>query len=227
VSKGYLGYLSSGSAGLAFLNSAGSATPNMLITDTGGVGIGTASPAAMLHITGASAGTNMVLDNGAPGDNWFQIRSNGVSKGYLGYLSSGSAGLAFLNSAGSAAANMLITDTGRVGIGTTSPQHLLHVAGTIGAQEVIVSSTGADYVFEPGYRLAPLGEVADYIKANHHLPEIPSAKDVEEKGVGLGEMQSKLLAKIEELTLHMIAAEKENGELRERIARLERGGDNK
>jgi hypothetical protein len=91
----------------------------------------------------------------------------------------------------------------------------LHVAGTIGAEEVIVSSTGADYVFEPGYRLAPLGEVADYIRANHHLPEVPSAKEAEAKGVGLGEMQTKLLAKIEELTLHMIQAE-------ERSERLDR-----
>jgi hypothetical protein len=94
-----------------------------------------------------------------------------------------------------------VTAAGNVGIGTASPQHLLHVAGTIGAEEVIVSSTGADYVFEPEYRLAPLGEVADYIKANHHLPEIPSAAEVVEKGVSLGDMQSKLLAKIEELTL--------------------------
>jgi hypothetical protein len=93
---------------------------------------------------------------------------------------------------------------GSVGIGTTSPSHTLSVAGTIGAQEVIVAASGADYVFQPGYRLPPLAEVADYVKANHHLPEIPSAKEVEEKGVSLGEMQSKLLAKIEELTLHMI-----------------------
>lgn len=76
-------------------------------------------------------------------------------------------------------------------------------------------------MFEPDYRLAPLGEVADYIRANHHLPEIPSAKEVEEKGVSLGEMQSKLLAKIEELTLHMIQAERENQELRTRVLQLE------
>jgi hypothetical protein len=110
---------------------------------------------------------------------------------------------------------MTILSGGNVGIGTSAPQHLLHVAGTIGAKEVIVSSTGADYVFEPGYRLAPLSEVADYIRDNHHLPEISSAAEGTEKGVGLGEMQSKLLAKIEELTLHMIHAE-------ERSARLER-----
>jgi hypothetical protein len=99
---------------------------------------------------------------------------------------------------------------GNVGIGVSATQSKLAVGGKISATEVVVTATPADYVFESDYRLAPLTEVADYIKANHHLPEIPAGKEVEEKGVGLGEMQSKLLAKIEELTLHMIDAEREN-----------------
>jgi len=117
---------------------------------------------------------------------------------------------------------------GNVGIGTTNPQHLLHVAGTIGAEEVLVTSTGADYVFEPGYRLKPLSEVASYIEANHHLPDIPSADEVKQKGMGVGDMEAKLLAKVEELTLHLIQQEKDNNALRdqnrdlqERMARLE------
>jgi hypothetical protein len=125
--------------------------------------------------------------------------------------------------------NVLIQpSSGYVGIGTTTPQHLLHVAGTIGAEEVIVSATGADYVFQPDYHLSPLTEVATYIEQNHHLPGIPSAKEVQEQGVNLGDMQTKLLAKIEELTLHMIETERENQELRnqsqelqERISHLE------
>jgi hypothetical protein len=111
---------------------------------------------------------------------------------------------------------------GNVGIGTTNPQHLLHVAGTVGAEEVIVSSTGADYVFEPGYRLAPLSEVSAYIEKNHHLPGIPSAAEGKEKGVGVADMQSKLLAKIEELTLHMIQAEERNNRLEERNRELQK-----
>ncbi len=111
-----------------------------------------------------------------------------------------------------------------------NPQHLLRVTGTIGATQIIVSATGADYVFAPNYRLQPLPEVASYIKANGHLPGIPPAEEVEAQGVNLGDMQSKLLAKVEELTLHMIAAdernnrlEKQNRELQERLARLEAG----
>jgi hypothetical protein len=118
-----------------------------------------------------------------------------------------------------------------VGIGTTNPPYLLSVKGTVGAEEFIVTNTGwSDYVFRPGYRLRPLSEVGAYIRANHHLPGIPSEAEVKEKGVSVGEMQSKLLAKVEELTLHMIQAEERNNrleqqneELRDRIGRLEKG----
>ena len=119
--------------------------------------------------------------------------------------------------------------SGNVGIGTKAPQSLLAVKGTITANEVIVTNTlGADYVFKPDYRLRPLNEVASYIKKHHHLPEIPSEAEVKQNGVSVGGMQAKLLAKIEELTLHMIRAEernntlaRQNQELRDRVARLE------
>ena len=99
------------------------------------------------------------------------------------------------------------------------------VNGQIGAQEVIVTSAiTADYVFKPGYRLRPLTEVAAYVQEHHHLPDIPGEKEVQEKGVNLGEMQAKLLAKIEELTLHLIQADQKNQELQDRILRLEARG---
>jgi hypothetical protein len=118
---------------------------------------------------------------------------------------------------------------GNIGIGTTNPQYMLSVKGTIGAQEVIVTNTGwSDYVFKPDYRLRPLSEVAGFIKENHHLPDILTEAEVQEKGIGLGEMQAKLLAKVEELTLHMIQAdernnrlERQNQQLQQRIAKLE------
>ena len=109
-----------------------------------------------------------------------------------------------------------ISEAGNVGIGA-GPQtgYRLAVKGTVGAGEVIVTNTSgwADYVFAPGYAMAPLSEVASYIESNHHLPGIPSEAEVAEKGVGLGDMQARLLAKVEELTLHLIEADKRIGEL--------------
>jgi hypothetical protein len=84
------------------------------------------------------------------------------------------------------------------------------------------------YTRLPACQLAGLKQVAAYIQQNRHLPGIPSETDVKEKGVSLGEMQSKLLAKVEELTLHMVQAEerndqleRQNKELQDRIARIE------
>jgi hypothetical protein len=133
---------------------------------------------------------------------------------------------------------MTIASSGSVGIGTTNTGQcggsntfpcLLTVNGAIGVKEIIVT-TGitADYVFQPDYRLKPLTEVASFIREHHHLPEIPSEAEVKLNGLSVGDMQVKLLAKVEELTLHMIQADernnrldRQNRELRERLARLE------
>jgi len=71
-----------------------------------------------------------------------------------------------------------------------------------------------DHVFYPDYELRPLPELEQYIKQNHHLPEIPSAKEVQENGIDLGNMQGKLLLKIEELTLYILDLQKQIDELK-------------
>lgn len=117
---------------------------------------------------------------------------------------------------------MVIRSNGRIGIGTTNPQHLLSVNGVVGAKDVIVTNSGwSDYVFKPDYELMPLSKVDRFIQEHRHLPDIPSEAEVKAQGVSVGEMQAKLLAKIEELTLHLIRQEKENRELRERVQKLE------
>ena len=101
---------------------------------------------------------------------------------------------------------------GNVGIGTLSPDAKLAVKGRIHAQEVLVDLGGAvapDYVFEKDYDLLSLDEIKTYIDKNKHLPEVPSAKEIEKNGMNLGEMNMLLLKKIEELTLFMIDMKKE------------------
>ncbi len=100
----------------------------------------------------------------------------------------------------------LIID-GDVGIGTSTPDQKLTVKGKIHAEEVIVDLNvpAPDYVFEEGYNLRELSEVKEFIETNKHLPEVPSAKQMEEEGVSVSEMNMLLLKKVEELTLYVIS----------------------
>lgn len=112
--------------------------------------------------------------------------------------------------------NMIMDADGNVGIGTVSPISKLSVNGDIRSTEVIVKANidVPDYVFAPDYKLRTLKETKQFITENQHLPEIPSAKEMEANGMELGVMNLKLLKKIEELTLHQI-------ELLERLEKME------
>lgn len=106
---------------------------------------------------------------------------------------------------------------GKVGIGTTAPDEKLTVKGKIHTQEVKVDMAGPlvpDYVFANEYKLQSLQQVEAFIKQNKHLPEIPSAKEIETNGLHLAEMNMKLLQKIEELTLYLIQQQAEIEELK-------------
>lgn len=117
---------------------------------------------------------------------------------------------------------MVIAKSGNVGFGTENPLAKLDVNGdirgikleingTIRSKEVKIEATGwADFVFDKNYRLPTLSEVESHINQNGTLPDIPSEKEVKENGIDIGEMQAKLLQKIEELTLYVIDLKKEN-----------------
>ncbi|SHM86290.1 hypothetical protein SAMN05444266_11295 [Chitinophaga jiangningensis] len=143
-------------------------------------------------------------------------------KGY--YQGVGSSMPIFLggNSYLSEDAKMMIAQDGKVGIGTTKPLSLLSVNGEITAQKVRVTGTGwADFVFAPDYALPSLQGLAAFIKEHQHLPEIPSAATVEKEGIELGEMNKKLLQKIEELTLYIIRQDQQLEEVQARLKKLE------
>ena len=78
-----------------------------------------------------------------------------------------------------------------------------------------------DYVFDSDYPLMPLSDLKDYINKNHHLPEVPTEKDVIDEGVEVGKMQDILLKKIEELTLYLLRQQETVEMLEQRIAELE------
>ncbi len=102
--------------------------------------------------------------------------------------------------------------------------YALIVGGKVLAEEVRVKlvEDWADYAFKPGYALTSLEDVERFIQTNHHLPDLPSAAEVSETGIALGTMQSKLLLKIEELTLHMIQQHKTIEQLRQELRQVKR-----
>jgi hypothetical protein len=113
-------------------------------------------------------------------------------------------------------------ENGNVGVGTKTPSEKLSVNGKIRAKEIKIesaSNTWPDYVFKKDYPLPDLSDVEKHIQEKGHLPEVPSAKEVEKEGIALGANQAVLLKKIEELTLYMIEQDKINKAQAEQIKR--------
>lgn len=106
-------------------------------------------------------------------------------------------------------AQMTILPNGNVGIGTTNPSYKLSVKGNIRSEELVVETGWADYVFERSYNLKPLHEVEAFILKNKHLEGIPSAKEIQANGLSVGAVQTRMMEKIEELTLYIIELKKE------------------
>lgn len=106
---------------------------------------------------------------------------------------------------------LFLSDNGNVGINTNNPQARLAVNGDLLAREIrvsIASTDWPDYVFSDQYNLISLDELELFIKEHGHLPDVPSAVDIEENGsVNLGELNVILLQKVEELTLRLIEME--------------------
>jgi len=121
--------------------------------------------------------------------------------------------------------NPMVTfaDNGNVGIAENFPIHKLHVNGEIYGEGYLVkyqNSTSIrypDYVFESAYQLPALRELEEYIKKNHHLPEVPTEEEVTKDGMNLGNQQVLLLKKIEELTLYVIDQNKKQTLLEEKL----------
>ncbi len=180
---------------------------NVLDDGSGNMGIGIATPSAQLHTTGTVRFAGLTNNSTAP-----RVITADAS-GNLSYRDASTFGAG--GSWTLSGANLLNSNTGSVLIGSLPAAGLpadskLAVNGNIYAKKLKVTAANwSDYVFEPKYRLRPLHEVESYIKANKHLPDIPSASEVETNGIDVGENQALLLKKVEELTLYVISLKKE------------------
>jgi hypothetical protein len=126
------------------------------------------------------------------------------------------------NTSKTAANSLVITPQGNVGIGKANPESKLEVNGRIHAKSVKVDLEGwADFVFAHDYNLTPLLEVEAYINKHGHLPAVPSEQEALANGMDVAQMNTLLLQKVEELTLHLIQKEKQVNSLEQRLAALE------
>ncbi|MCD7973705.1 MAG: hypothetical protein LUG18_13790 [Candidatus Azobacteroides sp.] len=198
----------------------------LTFTDEGYIGIGTNNPKSELHLNGdftirvgdmfTAHSTDRFTYDGKTlptyGFSYDYDTKLGSSAPIL--YSSARGGMRFFTGGNN---SLTILNNGNVGIGTIiNPTNKLEVNGTIRAKEIRVESTGwSDFVFDPSYELPSLKDVKLHITQNRHLPGIPSENEVLENGINVSDIASKLLQKVEELTLYVI---QQNEQLEEQKA---------
>ncbi|WP_205510094.1 hypothetical protein [Longitalea arenae] len=207
-----------------------------VISKEGNVGIGTPTPSASykLDVVGSAKANLIDINSGTADGGRLIFRSEGFPEWRIRNFN----GLGFFPGEG-AATSLWLDNSGTVGIGVQNTDgHKLRVDGSVRAVSFTANSgnTWADYVFDSTYHLPSLTAVKNYIQQNHHLPDVPSADDVNRDGVNIVDNQVILLKKIEELMLYVIeqnekqqlferelkAVKEENEALKERINHLKK-----
>ena len=213
-------------------------TEMMRLANTGKVGIGTTNPLTPLHIVAQDATARMEASSasGYSGHNLYDNSSNLAASIQYGnssaivfpstfFLGTRKTGEPLVFITGGVNERMRIDGNGNVGVGTNNTQgYKFAVNGDAIFTKVKVKQYGTwpDYVFHSPYRLMPLIDLEKYIQKNKHLPDVPSAKEVEDNGLDLGDNQAILLKKIEELTLYIIDINKKVEKLSEENAELKK-----
>lgn len=172
------------------------------VTGQGNVGIGVTNPFRKLQVNGSFGWgtTNAVLntDQGAS----IELRGNGTP-----YIDFSNDSVSDFNARLILNKNNTLEIDGVVGIGTnTTNGYKLAVAGNIIAEEIVVKlkENWPDYVFNKDYKKPKLSYLESYIHNKRHLPDIPDVEEINNSGINIGEIQTKLLKKVEELTLYII-----------------------
>jgi hypothetical protein len=195
-----LGTVSTNDLGKAIIRVNGG--DRLTVAPDGNIGIATTTPATRLHIPSGqdadiSATTNgfiMLGNNGTDQTN--VVFDNNEIQARIGT----SASTLFLQNNGGAV---------QIGNAAVPAGFAMSVAGRIICTELRVQNTGAwpDYVFQPDYQLLPLASLRQHIETKKHLPNIPPASEIEKGGLAVGDMQRRMMEKIEELTLYILQLE--------------------
>ena len=196
----------------------GVASPIFIQSSGGNVALGAITPTSQLHMTG-----DLTMQSSTP---IIQFKNAGATN--IGFIQGVNDDVQLGTNLGNATGNLMlrtnganrlyINPTGQISIGTSTPAtgYLLSVNGKAMVEELKVqlSQNWPDYVFADNYKRKSFDELRSYIAENKHLPNIPAAKDLEENGLELGEMQRRMMEKIEELTLYVLDLEKKISELK-------------
>ncbi|OHT43466.1 hypothetical protein [Flavobacterium tructae] len=208
----------------------------LTITSDKNIGIGTTNPSQKLEVLGNGFFKGVIISSVSDViGGQIQLKNssktaNGTASSWNIYNMTGPYGnslqfWAYDNLAcvegGMCSNRFTIMDNGNVGIGAGNPTNKLDVNGTIHSKEVKIDMTGwSDFVFKKDYNLPTLKEVEKHIAEKGHLENIPSEEEVLKNGINVGEMNAKLLQKIEEMTLYMIEQNKKINTQSEEIESL-------
>lgn len=197
--------------------------PQMTLLQNGNFGIGTETPHAQLQLSNQISNRRIVLWENADNDHQYAgFGMNGLTLRYQ--VEQTASNHIFYAGASASTSNelMRIQGDGRVAIGgSAANNYKLTVRGSVICTDLRVQlQPFPDYVFAHDYKMLALNELENYVAANKHLPGMPTAAEVEEQEVTVGQLQLKLVEKVEELTLYVIELNKKNEQLKSDNAAL-------
>lgn len=238
-----------GVSDMVFINGTLSTSPRFVLKSNGNFGFGTDNPNLPFHIhnksfklSGSGSYGHMVFSKTETSNDWgIEYNTANVGKEGLNFWKPFGSGGGYSNY------NLFLGNNNKVGIGTNEPTATLTINGNCLIGDVNTQLNGsyklyvqtgilteklkisvrnsvnwADYVFDPSYKMLTINELESYVKMNRHLPNVPSAKQVEEDGVDVIDMTNRLLEKVEELTLYIIEQNKKIEELEKKVKSIEK-----